>query len=350
MVMQDSATATGDARTARWVRARVIVAAVLLSPSLPAAAQQQPAPGGWSSGIEIRGAIPDTPQPKPRAAPPPAASPPPANTTVVPRSLVDPKTLGGIQNASVTLNAVLTADGQRIDQGLVWRVLEAKPAADGQHRLVATSRDAVPTLRLAAGDYLVNAAFGRAHLTRKVTLAPNQNATEQFVLNAGGLRLSAFTGEGQPAPANSVTYDIYSDERDQSGARSKIVGGLKPGLIIRLNSGIYYIVSTLGDANATVQTDVAVEAGKLTEASVAHAAGRVTLKLVQRAGGEALADTQWTITTPQGEVVKESVGALPTHTLAPGTYSVAAKQAGNVYKRDFVLKMGQATQVEVVMK
>jgi preprotein translocase subunit YajC len=310
---------------------------------------QQPAPGGWSSGIEIRGAIPDTPQPKPRPTAPPTQTAPPANTTVVPRTLVDPRTLGGVQNASVALHAVLTADGQRIDQGLVWRVFEAKPAADGQHRLVATSRDAGPTLRLAAGDYLVNAAFGRAHLTRKITLAANQNATEQFVLNAGGLRVSAFTGDGQPAPANSVTYEIYSDERDQSGARSKIVGGLKPGVIVRLNSGIYYIVSTLGDANATVQTDVAVEAGKLTEASVAHAASRVTLKLVQRAGGEAL-DTQWTITTPQGEIVKESVGALPTHTLAPGNYSVSAKQAGNVYKRDFVLKMGQATQVEVVMK
>ncbi len=76
--------------------------------------------------------------------------------------------------------------------------------------------------------------------------------------------------------------------------------------MIRLNAGAYHIVSTYGDANATVRADVTVEPGKITEATVKHAAAPVTFKLVQAAGGEALADTKWSILTTTGDVVKES--------------------------------------------
>ena len=86
---------------------------------------------------------------------------------------------------------------------------------------------------------------------------------------------------------------------------------MKPDVVIRLNAGIYRIVSTYGDANAQVEADVTVEAGKLSEATVSHSAARVTFKLVAREGGEALPDTQWTVQTADGEVVKRSVGALP---------------------------------------
>jgi len=317
-----------------------VAATLALAPPSPAQQPAAPAKGGWATGIEIRGAIPDAPQ----------TVAPPANTTVVPRSAPEARTAAPASTATLALSALLTENGQRIDQGVIWRIYEEKPGPDGKSKLVATSREAAPTLKLAAGDYMVNAAFGRAHLTRKVSVPAGAAASEKLVLNAGGLRLSAFVGDGKPAPANTVAYDIYTDERDQNGNRAKIIGSVKPGVIIRLNSGIYHIVSTVGDANASVKADVTVEAGKLTEASVAHAAAKVTLKLVQRAGGEAVADTQWTITTPQGDIVKESVGALPTHTLAPGTYSVSAKQAGAVYRRDFTLRMGQSVQVEVVMQ
>ena len=156
-------------------------------------------------------------------------------------------------------------------------------------------------------------------------------------------------GSAAPAP-NSVSYDIYSGERDQSDNRTKVIGNLKPDVVVRLNAGIYRIVSTYGDANAEVEADVTVEAGKLTEATVTHAAARATFKLVAREGGEALPDTQWTVQTADGEVVKRSVGALPTHILAPGTYSVIAKSGGRAFKRDFTVADGETTQVEVVMR
>jgi hypothetical protein len=249
----------------------------------------------------------------------------------------------------VRLVALLTQDGQRIDQGLVWRVFQAtKKAPDAKSSLVSVHREASPVLMLAPGDYTVNAAFGRANLTRRISVKAGLPSVESFILNAGGLRLTALVGKGDPAPANSVTYDVYSDERDQFGNRAKIMGGAKPGLILRLNSGIYHIVSTYGDANAVVDADVTVEAGKLTEATVLHSAAKVTFKLVTRAGGEALADTQWSIVNTHGEVVKESVGALPTHVLAPGSYTATARSADRTFRRDFAVQPGDTAQVEVV--
>jgi hypothetical protein len=119
---------------------------------------------------------------------------------------------------------------------------------------------------------------------------------------------------------------------------------------MRLNAGIYRIVSTYGDANAVVEADVTVEAGKLTEATILHSAARATFKLVTRLGGEALPDTEWTVQTPEGQVVKHSVGALPTHILAPGTYTVIAKSGARAFKRDFTLANGEIAQVEVLMR
>lgn len=282
----------------------------------------------------------------PVSAQQPAA--PAAGTTVVPRSGVDARPAPP-PAATLALDALLTADGQRIDQGLVWRVFKDKAAGETKAKLVGTYREATPTVQLAPGDYIVNAAYGRANLTRRLTVRPGDTAKEHFVLNAGGLVLKALVGNAE-APPNSVSYSVLSEDRDHFGNRLAVITGARPGLIIRLNAGIYQLVSTYGDANASVRADVTVEAGKLTEATMQHAAARVTLKLVDRVGGEAIAGTQWSIQTAQGEIVKESVGALPTHTLAPGNYVAVARSGGKVYRRDFAVRNGEAVQVEVLVE
>ena len=272
-----------------------------------------------------------------------------SSSTTVPRSGGDTSTAAPQTTilAELRLEALLTSDGQRIDQGLVWRVFGGKSGADGKPKLIATHREASPTVKIPPGDYTVNVAFGRANLTRKIAVKSNEPAIEAFVLNAGGLRVAADIG-GTQAPANAITYTIQSDERDQFGNRPTVMTGAKPGLIIRLNAGIYQLTSIYGDANAIVRADITVEAGKLTEAAISHAAGKVAFKLVTEPGGDAVPDTQWSIQTPTGEIVKESVGALPTHILAPGTYAAFAKKAGKSYRRDFMIRPGDVVQVEVV--
>ncbi len=262
------------------------------------------------------------------------------NTTVLER--------GKSKGTGVKVIALLTGDGQQIDQGLVWRVFQTSGQAR-KSKLLMESHEASPFLKLQPGEYTINAAFGRANLTRKITVkAADGPPFEAFVLNAGGLRLSALIN-GKPAPPGFVTYSIYADDRDQFESRSAVITSAKPNLIIRLNSGIYRVVSQYGDANAKVETDVTVEAGKLTETTVTHSGGKATFKLVTRSGGEAMPDTRWTIQTEEGELVKESVGALPTHVLAPGKYEVTASSGGHIFQKDFEIQDGDHVNVEVMM-
>ena len=247
----------------------------------------------------------------------------------------------------VKLVALLSNEGQQIDKGLVWRIYRFD-TPDSNGTLINTVRKASPTLNLSNGRYIINASFGRAHLTREITIRDDTiNLTQKFVLNAGGLRVNALLESGSTSDSSTVRYDIFTD-RDQLDNRQLVLAGAKPGLIIRLNAGIYHIVSKYGDANATVASDITVEPGKLTEATVTHSAAKVRFKLVNRTGGEALPDTQWRVKSTNGDVVKTSVGALPTHILAPGSYTVVGVSEGQAYEQKFTVDNGQMLDVEVI--
>ena len=208
----------------------------------------------------------------------------------------------------------------------------------------------MPTAALLPGEYLVNAAYGLSNLTKKVKVESGKSIEETFVLNTGALKLAATLPNGDPLPEGSVRFDIFSDEEDQFGNRHRILASAKPGVVIRLNAGAYHIASLYGDANASVKCDVTVEPGKVTEATVKQTGAKVTFKLVQTLGGEALADTKWKILTSAGDVVKENAGALPTHILANGSYAVVADHGGLDFTRKFSIEASEPKQIEVVVE
>lgn len=323
-------------------------------------AMQPPMPAVTQAPPEARppAATSDAPQAAPEAQTA-AAPPPPARNPQDPPP--DPQVSKGARGempseptqatlTPVSLAAKLTDTGADVSSGIVWRIYDAAADANGKYKLLDTQRGATLNQALMPGDYMINAAYGLANLTRKITVQPGQSLQDVFVLNAGGLRLGAQLADGEALPPNSVRYDIFAGEADQFGNRTKILGDAKPGLIIRLNAGAYHVVSVYGDANAVVRADVAVESGRLTEATINHSAAQVTFKLVMQPGGEALADTQWNVLTPGGDVVKESAGALPTHVLAAGEYSVLARHQGQNYTREFEIKPGESQQIEVVIR
>ena len=315
-----------------WLFAVASVVGFVLTTVTPSFAQL---PEGWSTDFDL-----NTPMQAPKEE---------GKTTIKKKnkSTSQNATSADGNTSRVQLTAQLTADGQRIGEDVVWRIFEEGNSPGTLGKLLAKHKEPSPVVALAPGTYAINASFGRANLTRRITVGKGVQTTEPFVLNAGGLRvrIAALPGTMEASKAH---YDILTDERDQRGERATVLSHAKPDTIIRLNSGIYHIVSRLGDANATVDADVTVEAGKLTEAMVNHKAGRITLKLVTRQGGEALPDTQWTILTREGQTVKSSVGALPTHILSPGQYVAVATSQGQVYRRDFEVTNGQMTEVEVL--
>ena len=252
--------------------------------------------------------------------------------------------------APVTFTAYLSEGSAPMTSGIVWRIFAGRAGSDGNYKLVTTVREARPTIELKPGEYLVNIAYGRANLTKKIGVWPEKPANEDFVVNAGGLRLTATLARTPITQEHLLKFEIFSDMQDQSGNRQKLFADLRAGVVMRLNSGVYHIVSTYGDANSAIATDVVIEPGKITEAGIDHDAGKVTFKLVQRSGGEAVADTRWTIYNASGDVIKESAGAFPTHILAAGDYRVAAQHGERQFAGAFTVAAGDAKLIEVLMQ
>jgi hypothetical protein len=97
-----------------------------------------------------------------------------------------------------------------------------------------------------------------------------------------------------------------------------------------------------------VRSDIRVQAGKLTDATVTHRAAIITLKLVNNFGGEARANTQWSVLTPGGDVIKESGAAFPRAILAEGEYRAIARNDGQTYEQSFKVVTGVDRVVEVL--
>jgi hypothetical protein len=247
----------------------------------------------------------------------------------------------------LTLAARLAEGEEFIKRGLVWRIFKPEAKEGEKLPMIATASGGTTTFDLEPGSYLVHAAFGRAGVTKRITI-DNEARKETIVLDAGGLKLSSVVSGGARIPPASLRFAVYQSQAGADGERALIIPDVKPDTVIRLNSGTYHIVSTYGTVNAIIRADIRVEAGKLTEASVEHKAAELTLKLVRAEGGEALADTAWSVVNPSGEIIKESVGAFASMVLAEGDYSIIAKNKDKLFQKDFTVVAGRNAEVEVV--
>ncbi len=263
-------------------------------------------------------------------------------------TLITDPTQGG-KLKDVKLEALLTENGPAVESGLTWRVFSPIPDSDGKLPLLATSEGGSTDFNLVPGEYFVNVAFGRAGATRKIRVPEEGTLDKQvLVLDAGGVMLNAVSGSDVRIPPNELRFSIYSSDVKEDGERALIVADVKPKTVVRLSAGTYHVVSDYGSVNAVIRADIQVEAGKLTEATIQHRAAKLTLKLVAEPGGEAIADTAWSILTSSGDVVSESVGAFPTLVLAEGSYTAVARNKDKIYQRDFTVKAGVNTDVEVL--
>ncbi|MFI5091589.1 MAG: hypothetical protein ACHP7P_16230, partial [Terriglobales bacterium] len=77
---------------------------------------------------------------------------------------------------------------------------------------------------------------------------------------------------------------------------------------------------------------------------------RLTLKLVSGQGGEAIANTAWSVVNPSGESIADFVGAFPSVVLAAGDYTAIAKHEGKMYERNFTVEPGLNHDIEVIAK
>ena len=290
----------------------------LAPPSGPASAPNLPAP---------------LTQPPVSAVTPPVAPPPIASTP---------------GQAVLSLTARYGKDLPVINGGLVWRVFTDRPDESGTFKLIREERGATPNIVLPPGGYVVHVTLGLVSAVRPVTLK-SDTFRESFVLPAGGLRIEGRVGTSK-IPQNQISFAIYKGSQFEAAERAALLPSVAAGDVVLLPEGTYYIISNYGDANSVVRSDIRVQAGKLTDVIITHRAAVITLKLVGDKGGEALANTAWSVITPGGDVIKESIGAFPRVILSEGEYRAIAKNEGKVFERPFNVVNGVDGEIEVVAR
>ena len=282
----------------------------------------------------------------------PAPAPETAPIALAPTTLASPAATATEAVAAVaavkqrvTLSAQITENGMNIPEGLVWRVFDTRTDSSGELALAAKSEDATATFELVPGEYVVHVAYGRAQASETIEVATG-GASRSIVLDAGALRLNAsVTGEVQ-IPINLLRFDVYTAGNEAD--RALVAQNLAANDIVTLNAGTYHVISYFGSVNAVVRADLRVEPGQLTEATLYHRASQITFKLVTEAGGEAVADVEWTVKTAGGATVFSDIGAFPATVLSEGDYLVLAKRGETVYNREFAVQPGQGREIEVL--
>ena len=249
----------------------------------------------------------------------------------------------------VIMEARLTAEGVSVERGIEWRIFASAADATGALPMLASATGGTRAFDMSPGQYLVHAAYGHASAVRRIEISAASDR-EIFVLNAGGLELSAVAGDDTPIPQDLLRFDVYEDRQDERGERRLIARKLLPGEIVPFPAGTYHVVSQFGNLNAEVRADLRVSAGEVTHAQLKHRAARITFRLVRRAGGDALADTKWTILTEAGDLITESTSAFPRMVLYEGNYTAIAKNADRVYSTEFTVDPGINRDVEVLVE
>ena len=285
------------------------------------------------------------PSAQPVALPPPPAQPAPAPTTAlaVPTTPMVPA-----GQVALMVSARFGRDPPNITGGLHWRIYPDKPDAGGVFRLMKEERASAPIFVLPPGGYVVHVSFGLATAVKKVQLR-SETVRESFEIAAGGARFEGRVGDSR-IPPGQVTFDVFRGSQFEGGERRALASSIAAADVVLLPEGSYHVVSNYGNSNATVRSDIRVQSGKLTDVVVNHRAAVITLKLVAQSGGEALANTQWSVLTPGGDVVKEAIGAFPKVVLAEGEYSVVAKNDEKTFNGKFKVEPGVDREIEVMAR
>jgi hypothetical protein len=332
----------------RWPRLLALIALIAALPiatTAPLRAQlfsDRPPPVPPASVPDPGAAVSLAPPTGPASGPPAPTMTPPA-IAVAPPAIAPPPS-----QAVLALSARYGKDLPPIASGLVWRIFPDRPDEAGTFRMLREDRGATPNIVLPPGNYVVHVSLGLVSAVRAVTLKAETDR-EQFLLPAGGLRIEGRVGTSK-IPQNQISFAIYKGSQFEAAERAPLVPSVAAGDVVLLPEGTYYIISNYGDANSVVRSDIRVQAGKLTDVTVTHRAAVITLKLVGDKGGEALANTAWSVITPGGDVIKEQIGAFPRVVLSEGEYRAIAKNEGKVFERSFNVVNGVDGEIEVIAR
>ena len=183
----------------------------------------------------------------------------------------------------VQLRAKLCETCDVLDEGLFWRIYDAKKDMDGSREEVNRSAKEAPFIDLVAGDYYVEAAYGKTQFGEEFSITAGETTTVELILNAGHVRVNATATDGGEALDDAMFYRVYKSAKNLDGSREEVDVSGRNVALFKLPAGDYVVRGRHG--KAIVEAPVTVSAGELTEQTLNMNVGYLKATTVFSEGG-----------------------------------------------------------------
>lgn len=244
-----------------------------------------------------------------------------------------------------------TQGGRAFTDGVSWDLFG--PAdAEGNRRKVAYSYAAQPFLKVAPGQYLLQAKRGSASASVDVVIEDGVPQQVEVILGSGVLKLSAIVVEGAPPLESGLGWDVYGPA-DVEGNRRKIAYSYSAKPMLTLPSGPCLVTVKYG--NASGQAQVEVQAGGVQEVVVTLGSGKLKLAVLMEEGGEPVTQgVGWDVYGPADaegnrKKIAYSYEAQPVFSLPAGECVVSVKVGNASGSKPFVIEAGGLIEDAIVL-
>jgi Ca-activated chloride channel homolog len=232
----------------------------------------------------------------------------------------------------LVLEARLAKNEGLLDKPVRWRVYKSGDDPDAGSLPVIDILEQRFSVPLAPGDYVIDAALGRAKFRAKATVAPKGPTKVTAVFDAGLVKLTVPFGQldGEEAGESVLITVSRKDGSSKPGLRAGpfIISPYRESELI-LPAGAYVVRATGGPLSVT--RNIEVEAGSQQEVRLPLSVGELSLSADARIGGVQFDELEYSVSVADPDssgglrVVARSAAPSPTFVLPAGTYYVGAR-------------------------
>ena len=252
------------------------------------------------------------------------------------------------QPPELRLSARLAPDSAPLADGVVWYVGPLRAPREALRR----HTEAAPVLKLAPGDYYVEANYGHARVISQVSVKPHGPTDVSLVLNAATLEIASGLGSGASGQEGGAVFAgdghliLTLERRFADGRIEEIDQRTDAGARYRLAAGTYLVRLQIGRARS--QAEISLAPGEVKHLRLDPQVARLRLSAHPAKAAPPLTDVSYQIfrrmkgqasAKPHLLSVARSAEKMPVFYLDPGRYLVVAR-AGQAEARQEVTLSG----------
>ncbi|MGA7323675.1 MAG: hypothetical protein WBX25_04145 [Rhodomicrobium sp.] len=251
------------------------------------------------------------------------------------------------------ISAVLAKDTPPLEAGVTWEVFKVTTTPTGQKRVAEapswTLGGGQARIRLPDGQYIARASYGSATASNEFSVGPTK-AEPVIIVNAGTVAAEALQTPGG-MPADDAFFILY--RRNAQGGTEEVARSSEFPATFHVSAGEYVLSAYSGLAK--LDTNVKVEAGKVSAVRIALNVGTLELKTLAAEGSLKLVPARQEIYAGAPEPGKSSPAFLrlegSSHRiqLPAGTYRVVTNLGDAREESTVSVTAGQTTEKSIIL-